>query len=153
MRRSIAFAAVLLLATTSTAFAQRTRAVAPVPETVAPALLAPGMDLSPCLFFLNLSEAQRLQIKQIMDGEQANIRAIADRTKTDLTALQTLADGANPDACAVGAAYMRVEADKDALSTVFRSIRTRMETVLTPDQRSKLEGCAAMLTSIGQMRP
>ncbi len=149
MRRISAIAVAVLLTTISATAQQRMHSVGRAGGAAAPAL-APGIDLTPCLFVLNLSDAQRLQIKQIMDAEQPAVTAILDRMKTDKTALDSLARAAAPDTCAVGAAYLKIEADNTALQTEFRLIRSKVETVLTPDQKAKLDGCLSVLANLGQ---
>lgn len=149
MRRISAIAVAVLLTTISATAQQRMHSVARAGGATAP-VLAPGVDLTPCLFVLNLSDAQRLQIKQIMDTEQPAVTAILDRIKTDKAALDALARVATPDACAVGTAYLKIDADNTALQTEFRLIRTKVETVLTPDQKAKLDGCLSVLANLGQ---
>ena len=149
MRRTAVIAVAVLLIAASTS-AQRIHSAGRLAGSTGSATGPAGVDLTPCLFVLNLSDAQRLQIKQIMDAEQPAVTTITDRLKADHTALDAVVNVASPDACAVGTAYLKIAADNKSLQAEFTTIRTKVEMVLTPDQRSKLDGCLSVLANLGQ---
>lgn len=149
MRRT-AFIAVVALLVAASAPAQRIHSAGRLAGSTGQVTNPAGVDLTPCLFVLNLSDAQRLQVRQIIDAEQPAITAIADRLKADHTALDSVVNVASPDSCAVGTAYLKIAADNRALQAEFTTIRTKVENVLTPDQRSRLDGCLSVLANLGQ---
>jgi Spy/CpxP family protein refolding chaperone len=94
---------------------------------------------------LDLSQEQKDQIKAIADAKKPSFEALRTQMKADTTALRDAASAATPDPAAVGAAFLKVRADREAARASFKSLLTDIKAVLTPDQQKKLEGYLAAL--------
>lgn len=94
-----------------------------------------------CLKIVNLSDAQKGQIKAILESAKPTLQGLHQQVETDIEALKTALGTSSPDPCAVGAALLKVHADRVAIVDEFKAIKTSIEAVLTPEQIAKLEGC------------
>jgi len=139
------FAVALLLVTP--AFAQRARPMR-FPGVPAGAGFDPSA-LAPCMVLLNLSDAEKLQIQQIVTAEQPTLDSLDSELKADQTALSAAAALGNSNACNIGTAYLKVQGDKEALASELQTLKTKVEAVLTPDEKARLDGCLAALTNFG----
>jgi hypothetical protein len=138
------FAVALLLVTPI--FAQRSRPMR------FPGTAGAGFDpsaLVPCTVLLNLSDAEKLQIQQILTAEQPTLDTLGSQLKTDQTALSTAAALGSSNACNIGTAYLKVQGDQEALASELQALKTKVEAVLTPDEKARLDGCLAALTNFG----
>ena len=147
IRRCLPIFAVALLLVTP-AFAQRARAVR-FPVSVEAGSTFDPATLSPCLLLLSLPESERLQIQQILTAEQPTLDTLGNQIKSDQSALSAAAALGNSNACNVGTAYLKLHNDQVALANELQSLRSKIEAVLTPDERAKLDGCLSALANFG----
>jgi len=92
---------------------------------------------------LDLTDAQKDQVKAIFASQKDTAMAFHAQAKADREALKTAASAANPDPAAVGAAFLKVRANGEAVKSKMKAVRTEIDAVLTPDQRAKLDGWIA----------
>lgn len=141
------FAVALLLV--PAAFAQRARAVRFPVSVTAGASFDPS-TLGPCMVLLNLSEAEKTQIQQIITAEQPTLDTLGSQLKTDEAALSAAAALGSSNACNIGTAYLKVDSDQAAITAELQTIKTKVEAVLTPDEKARLDGCLAALANFHQ---
>jgi Spy/CpxP family protein refolding chaperone len=98
---------------------------------------------------LDLSQDQKDEIKGIFEAKKPGFETLRAKMKADATALHDAASAATPDTATVGAAFLKVRADREAAKASFESLLTEIKGVLTPDQQKKLEG---YLAAMRQMR-
>ncbi|MEO6324573.1 MAG: hypothetical protein ABIT01_02635 [Thermoanaerobaculia bacterium] len=100
-----------------------------------------GDRLLKCLSIVGLSDAQKADIKRVLLTEKPVMQALAATLKTDAAALKAELDRNPADACAAGAALLKVHADKGAIQAERLRVKSSVEAVLTTDQKAKLAGC------------
>ena len=88
---------------------------------------------------LDLSESQKADVKRIMESRQATFEALHERSRANWQALHELSEGSSPDKAAVGAAYLKVQADREALRAERKSAMEEIRTILTPEQKEKFD--------------
>ena len=141
------FAVALLLV--PAAFAQRPRAVRFPAGVVAGASFDPA-TLGPCMVLLNLPPAEQTQIQQILSAEQPTLDTLGNQLRTDQSTLSAAAALGSGNACNIGTAYLKVDSDQAAITAELTSIKTKVEAVLTPDEKARLDGCLAALANFHQ---
>jgi len=87
---------------------------------------------------LNLTQDQKDKIRAALIARRPAVRALRQEARTNRQALATLAKAANPDPAAVGTAYLKVLAGRQALVAQRQQARADVMAVLTPDQKSQL---------------
>ena len=92
---------------------------------------------------LDLSDTQKDKVKAIFASHKDEGLAFHAQAKADREALKAAASAANPDPAAVGAAFLKVRANGEAVKSKMKAVRTEIDAVLTPDQRAKLDGWIA----------
>ena len=92
---------------------------------------------------LDLSDAQKDKVKAIFASHKDEGLAFHAQAKADREALKAAASAANPDPAAVGAAFLKVRANGEAVKAKMKAVRTEIDAVLTPEQRAKLDGWIA----------
>jgi Spy/CpxP family protein refolding chaperone len=92
---------------------------------------------------LDLTDAQKTQIKAIFDARQADAGAFRAQVQADRAALKAAASATNPDPAAVGAAFLKVQANRQEAAAKMASVKTQIDAVLTPTQQAKLDGWIA----------
>jgi Spy/CpxP family protein refolding chaperone len=92
---------------------------------------------------LDLSDAQKDKVKAIFVSHKGDGQAFREQMKADRDALRTAASAANPDPAEVGAAFLKVRANGQAAAAKMKAVKAEIDAVLTPEQRSKLEGWIA----------
>ena len=97
---------------------------------------------------LDLSPDQKSQIDALVAAEKPNLQELVQQLKSDATTLRAAARSAQPDPSAVGAAFLKVRADGQALRTELQRVRQGTEAVLTPAQKGEFE---AYLTTLRGM--
>ena len=88
---------------------------------------------------LDLTESQKADVKRIMESRQATFEALHERSRANWKALHELAEGSSPDNAAVGAAYLKLQADREALRAERKSTMEEIRTILTPEQKEKFD--------------
>jgi Spy/CpxP family protein refolding chaperone len=92
---------------------------------------------------LDLSDAQKDKVKAIFASRKDEGMAFHTQAKADREALKAAASAAQPDTALVGAAFLKVRANGEAVKSKMKSVRTEIDAVLTPEQRAKLDGWIA----------
>lgn len=98
---------------------------------------------------LDLTQDQKDKIKGIVEAKKPAFEALRTQMKADATALHDAASAATPNNATVGAAFLKVRANREAAKADLKSLLTDINGVLTPDQQKKLEG---YLSALRQMR-
>jgi protein CpxP len=88
---------------------------------------------------LDLTEDQKAEVRRIMDARRATFEALHARMEADAKALREAADGSSPDPAAVGAAYLRVRADREALRAEKQAAMEQVRSILTAEQKERLD--------------
>ena len=147
-RRFVPIVAVALLFAIPS-FAQRPRPARFPVTGVAEGAFDPAI-VAPCLSVLALTDAQKVQIQQILASDQPSLDALAAQIRGDRGVLDSAVAGGSSNSCNIGTAFLQLDSDQRALATELASLRTNIEAVLTPDQKAKLDGCIATLAGFGQ---
>jgi Spy/CpxP family protein refolding chaperone len=92
---------------------------------------------------LDLSDAQKEKVKAIFASHKDEAQAFHSQVRADRDALKAAASAANPDPAAVGAAFLKVRANREAAAAKMKAVKAEIDAVLTPEQRAKLEGWIA----------
>lgn len=88
---------------------------------------------------LDLSESQKADIKRILESRHAALEPLRTRFQADREALRAAADAPSPDAAAVGAAYLRVRANRETKRAERQKTMEEVRAVLTNEQREKFD--------------
>jgi len=132
----------LAVALTSAALAFPAAAMGPMPDA-GHSGHRPIEVLLKCLSVVGLTDTQKADIKTFLESEKPIMEGLADKLKTDGAALKTALQANPADPCAVGGALLTVQADGKALKTEGGKVVAGVEALLTPEQKSKFEGCLA----------
>ncbi len=92
---------------------------------------------------LDLTDAQKTKVKAIFEAQRTENAAFRAQVEADRAALRAAAAAVNPDPAVVGAAFLKVRADGQAVGTKMKAVRAQIDTVLTPEQKAKLDGWIA----------
>ena len=88
---------------------------------------------------LDLSESQKADIKRIMESRHAELKSLHERFQADRDALRAAAEATSPDPAAVGAAYLRVQANGETMRAERTKTREEVRAILTNEQREKFD--------------
>ena len=94
-----------------------------------------------CLHVVGLTDGQKADVKALLEAAKPGMEALHAALKADREALRAALGATSPDACAIGAAVLKVEADLKAIGEELKKLRAAIEALLTPEQKAKLEGC------------
>lgn len=94
-----------------------------------------------CLTIVDLTDAQKEQVRGILEAEKPVMQGLLQQLKTDADALKAALEASPQDPCAVGSAFLKVGADKAAIRAELQAVKADVEAVLTPEQVAKLNGC------------
>lgn len=108
-----------------------------------------GGDLRRALAALDLTEDQKTKMKELFENGRQRRETLRQEGRTAREALRAAAGAAAPDPAAVGAAFLRLKAHREALRTERESARTSLEALLTPEQKAKLDGWRAARRASG----
>jgi Spy/CpxP family protein refolding chaperone len=92
---------------------------------------------------VGLTDDQKTKIRTILASKKDGVQALALKTRTDARALRDLAATPNPNTAAIGAAFLKVKADREAVRGTAESVLGEIKTVLTSEQQTKLDGYLA----------
>jgi Spy/CpxP family protein refolding chaperone len=92
---------------------------------------------------LDLTDAQKEKVTAIFAAHKGEGATFRTQAKADRDALKTAASAANPDPAAVGAAFLKVRADRQTAAAKLQAVRAEIDVVLTPAQKAKLDGWVA----------
>ena len=104
----------------------------------------PGL-LRRALASLDLTEAQKTDIRGVFEKAKPSLQHQGARMKTDRETLRAAAEAAEPDAAAVGKAFLKLRTDGKDLRGAFEKLMSDVRALLTPEQRAKLDGYIAAL--------
>jgi Spy/CpxP family protein refolding chaperone len=96
-----------------------------------------------CLSVVNLTDAEKADIKAILEVARPQAETILATLKADREALAADLAKTPPDPCADGKDALQLHTDREAARTFFESVRDQVLAVLTPAQKAKVEGCLA----------
>jgi Spy/CpxP family protein refolding chaperone len=88
---------------------------------------------------LDLTESQKTEVKGIMESRKATFESLRERARGDWEALQTAAEAPSPDTSTVGAAFLKLRADRGALHAERKAAMEQIRSVLTAEQKEKLD--------------
>ncbi len=88
---------------------------------------------------LDLSESQKADIKRIMESRHEAMKSLHERFQADRDALRAAAEANSPDPAAVGAAYLRVQANGETMRAERMKTREEVRAILTNEQREKFD--------------
>lgn len=97
--------------------------------------------LQKCLTIVQLTDAQKTQIKAIMEAARPGLEVLHQKMVTDRQALRAAIEATPQDNCAIGAALVQVQADKQAIRSEREKVGDAVRALLTPEQQARLEGC------------
>lgn len=101
---------------------------------------APGRGIRAALAGLDLTDAQKAKVKELLEGEKVKYEALRTEGRSAREALATASKSATPDPASVGAAFLRVDAHRRTVKAERAASRQKLEALLTPEQRAKMEG-------------
>lgn len=101
----------------------------------------PIADFIHCLRILDLTEAQKTAIQQFIEAEKPTLQSLHDEIRADRQTLRADASATPPDPCKVGADFLKVVSDREAIHSEVVKIRTFIESQLTDQQKARFEGC------------
>jgi Spy/CpxP family protein refolding chaperone len=94
-----------------------------------------------CLGVLRLTDAQKADIKAVLEAAKPEAVAIALKLKADEAALKAEIEKTPPDPCAIGNAVLQLHADRETARALFDRVKDAVLALLTPEQKLKLAGC------------
>jgi Spy/CpxP family protein refolding chaperone len=92
---------------------------------------------------LDLSQDQKDKVQASFQTMKPQLKALRAKAKGDRQALEALMAAPNPDPAAVGAATLKVHANRQAMRAQMETMRTNLEAILTPEQQANLKGYLA----------
>jgi periplasmic protein CpxP/Spy len=98
-----------------------------------------GFGMMHGLSRLDLTDSQKAEVKRIMDARKATFDSLHERARADWEALDAAADARSPNPATVGAAYLKVRANREAMKAERQALMDQIRAILTPEQRDKLD--------------
>jgi Spy/CpxP family protein refolding chaperone len=98
-----------------------------------------GFGMMRGLARLDLTEAQKTQVKGIMESRKATFESLRERMRADREALDAAAEAQSPNPAAVGAAYLKVRANRETMRAEHRATVEQIRSILTPEQQEKFD--------------
>ena len=109
----------------------------------APGAGRPARGIRAAMATLDLTDAQKEKVRAIFASHRDEAQAFRTQAKANRDALKAAASAPNPDPAAVGAAFLKVRADAGSAKSRMTAVKGEIDAVLTPDQRTKLDGWIA----------
>ncbi len=142
-------APVFVLAISMPALAGAVRGDSIAPSSSAPPAAQIRRDsLRKCLAGLDLSGDQKSQIEAYLESQKETVAALHATLDADRQVLRDAIESGSTDACALGADVLTIQADRQALRAELDQIKAGVEAFLTPDQKTRLEGCLDAFRSL-----
>jgi Spy/CpxP family protein refolding chaperone len=88
---------------------------------------------------LDLNETQKAEVKRIMESRKSTFESLREQIRADREALDAAAEAQSPNPSAVGAAYLKVRADREAMRAERKATMDEIRSVLTPEQQQKMD--------------
>jgi Spy/CpxP family protein refolding chaperone len=98
-------------------------------------------NLQKCLTVVELTDAQKTQVQAVMEAARPELEALHEKMVADRQALRSAIEATPKDSCAIGTAFVQVEADRKAIRSERDEVRAAVLALLTAEQKAKLEGC------------
>jgi Spy/CpxP family protein refolding chaperone len=98
---------------------------------------------------LNLSTDQKVQWDSIHQQLEASMQPLIEQHRAAEQQLNTAADASNPDATAVGQAFLAMRAIDKQIKAAHESAKSKIEAILTPDQAAKFDAIHAKMEHVG----
>jgi Spy/CpxP family protein refolding chaperone len=103
----------------------------------------PGMEGDHIASALNLSTDQKVQWDAIHQQLEASMKPLFDQHQAAEQQLNAAADASNPDATAVGRAYLSLRAIGKQIKDAHLATKAKIDAILTPDQKAKFDAMHA----------
>jgi Spy/CpxP family protein refolding chaperone len=103
----------------------------------------PGMESDHVASALNLSTDQKVQWDAIHQQLEASMKPLFDQHQAAEQQLNAAADASNPDATAVGRAYLSLRAIGKQIKDAHLATKAKIDAILTPDQKAKFDAIHA----------
>ena len=146
MKRTIPLLALTLI--TTLALAQQPRRPMPMDGPGGPDR-GPRPDIAA---FLGLTSDQKTQFDALHESLRTTVEPLFDRKREAEEQLHALVDAAKPDATAIGNQVLAMKAIDDQIKAAHDATKTKIEAILTADQRLKFEALHAA-RQFGHPRP
>jgi Spy/CpxP family protein refolding chaperone len=88
---------------------------------------------------LDLTDSQKAEVKRILEARQSTFESLRERARADWEALDRAADAPSANAAEVGAAYLKVRADREAMHAERKATMEQIRSILTAEQQQKLD--------------
>jgi Spy/CpxP family protein refolding chaperone len=99
-----------------------------------------GFGIMRGLSRLDLTELQKTEVKRIMESRRTTFESLRERVRADREALQSASEGQSPDTSVVGAAFLKLRADRQALRAERKATMEQIRSLLTSEQQQRLDG-------------
>jgi len=97
--------------------------------------------LHECLAILNLTDAQKTGVENVLAAAKPTIQADVASVKAARQTLKTDLAATSPDACAIGADALAVRSARQTLQAERQTVLSQILAVLPSDLQSRLQGC------------
>ena len=101
---------------------------------------------------VGLTEDQKSKIRTILESQRDAAQTLRQKMRTDAAALHAFAGAPDPDPAAVGAAYLKVRANRQQARQMAEEALGEIKSVLAPDQQAKLGGYLSALRQLRRHR-
>jgi protein CpxP len=98
-----------------------------------------GFGIMRGLSQLNLTDAQKNNVHQILDARKATFESLRQQARANRDALRTVSESQAPDTSAVGAAFLKLRASRQALRAERESAMQEIRSHLTTEQKNQLD--------------
>lgn len=88
---------------------------------------------------LNLTDSQKNDVRQILDSRKATFQSLHEQARANWDALRTVSESQAPDTSAVGAAFLKLRASRQALRAERESAMQEIRSHLTTEQQNQLD--------------
>jgi Spy/CpxP family protein refolding chaperone len=105
----------------------------------------PGMERESIVTALNLSTDQKVQWDSIHQQLEASMQPLFDQHHAAEQQLDDAANASNPDATSVGRAFLAMRAVDKQIKAAHESAKSKIEAILTPDQKAKFDAIHAKM--------
>jgi Spy/CpxP family protein refolding chaperone len=103
----------------------------------------PGIEGEGITSALNLSTDQKVQWDAIHQQLEASMQPLFNQHQAAEQQLNAAADASNPDAAAVGRAYLSLRAIGKQIKDAHLATKSKIDAILTPDQKAKFDAIHA----------
>jgi len=98
-----------------------------------------GFGMMRGLSQLNLTDAQKNNVHQILDARKATFESLRQQSRANWDALRTVSESSTADPATVGAAFLKLKASRQALRAERESAMQQIRSVLTTEQKNQLD--------------